>query len=297
MFRASYVKKNSGFYFILFIIAINIVIFILFYLNDYQIFKENIKNIEKFGRFKQNVDEFLNLPFKQYWEQKGLKYEDKIKITNLKNQMEENLDEDIKELGILIKNHIDNKIENKKQEVVHKISQNFIKLIDNDNNKNNPTIYHENNNSEKKEEEKEEKEEEEKEEEEEEKISDIFQKFVDKKLKSIQDLTTHLIKRLIKVTISNILFYFCILLFCNTILFGERIIHIKHQNNNLKFYQIFLIGNISVGISSILIYPMKKLISPKNIIIYFIDGIINKKKIIDIFSSVLKIKIRKIAID
>ena len=265
MFRASYVKKNSGFYFILFIIAINIVIFILFYLNDYQIFKENIKNIEKFGRFKQNVDEFLNLPFKQYWEQKGLKYEDKIKITNLKNQMEENLDEDIKELGILIKNHIDNKIENKKQEVVHKISQNFIKLIDNDNNKNNPTIYHENNNSEKKEEEEEEKEEEEeeKEEEEEEKISDIFQKFVDKKLKSIQDLTTHLIKRLIKVTISNILFYFCILLFCNTILFGERIIHIKHQNNNLKFYQIFLIGNISIGISSILIYPMKKLISHK----------------------------------
>ena len=236
------------------------------------------------------------MPFKQYWEQKGLKYEDKIKITNLKNQMEENLDEDIKELGISIKNHIDNKIENKKQEVVHKISQNFIKLIDNDNNKNNPTIYHENNNSEKKEEEKEEKEEEEKEEEEEEKISDIFQKFVDKKLKSIQDLTTHLVKRLIKVTISNILFYFCILLFCNTILFGERIIHIKHQNNNLKFYQIFLIGNISVGISSILIYPMKKLISPKNIIIYFIDGIINKKKIIDIFSSVLKIKIRKIAI-
>ena len=265
MFRASYVKKNSGFYFILFIIAINIVIFILFYLNDYQIFKENIKNIEKFGRFKQNVDEFLNLPFKQYWEQKGLKYEDKIKITNLKNQMEENLDEDIKELGILIKNHIDNKIENKKQEVVHKISQNFIKLIDNDNNKNNPTIYHENNNSEKKEEEEEEKEEEEeeKEEEEEEKISDIFQKFVDKKLKSIQDLTTHLIKRLIKVTISNILFYFCILLFCNTILFGERIIHIKHQNNNLKFYQIFLIGNISIGISSILIYPMKKLIFHK----------------------------------
>ena len=291
MFRASYVKKNAGFYFILFAIAINIVIFILFYLSDYQIFKENIKNIEKFGRFKQNVDEFLNLPFKQYWEQKGLKYEDKIKITNLKNQMEENLDEDIKELGISIKNHIDNKIENKKQEVVHKISQNFIKLIDHDNNKNNPTIYHENNNSEKKEEE-----EEEKEEEEEEKISDIFQKFVDKKLKSIQDLTTHLVKRLIKVTISNILFYFCILLFCNTILFGERLIHIKHQNDNLKFYQIFLIGNISVGISSILIYPMKKLISPKNIIIYFIDGIINKKKIIDIFSSVLKIKIRKIAI-
>ena len=92
------------------------------------------------------------MPFKQYWEQKGLKYEDKIKITNLKNQMEENLDEDIKELGISIKNHIDNKIENKKQEVVHKISQNFIKLIDHDNNKNNPTIYHENNNSEKKEE-------------------------------------------------------------------------------------------------------------------------------------------------
>ena len=45
MFRASYVKKNAGFYFILFAIAINIVIFILFYLNDYQIFKENIKNI------------------------------------------------------------------------------------------------------------------------------------------------------------------------------------------------------------------------------------------------------------
>ena len=141
MFRASYVKKNAGFYFVLFTIAINIVIFILFYLSDYQIIKENINNVEKFGKFKQNVDDFLDLPFKQYWEQKGLKYEDKLKIINLKNQMNENLDDDIRELGKTVKNHIHNKIENKKNEVVNKISQNFINVIDHENDKNNLLFF------------------------------------------------------------------------------------------------------------------------------------------------------------
>ena len=280
MFRASYVKENAGFYFVLFAIAINIVIFILFYLSDYQIIKENINNIEKFDRFKQNIDDFLNLPFKQYWEQKGLKYEDKVKIMNLRNQMDENLDDDIRELGISIKNHIGNKIENKKKEVIHKISQNFIQLIDHENNKNNPPIIHDNNDYE----------------EEEEKISDIFQHFIDKKIKSFQEITIHFVKRLIKITISNILFYFCILLFCNTIIFGERVIHINHKTNSLKFYQIFLIGNLSVALSSILIYPMKKLKSSKNIIIYFYDGIINEEKFTDILKNFLKRQLRKIYI-
>ena len=124
MFRASYVKNNAGFYFVLFTMSINIVIFILFYLSDYQIIKEKINNVEKFGKFKQNVDDFLDLPFKQYWEQKGLKYEDKLKIINLKNQMNENLDDDIRELGKTVKNHIHNKNENKKMKLFikfHKI--------------------------------------------------------------------------------------------------------------------------------------------------------------------------------
>ena len=280
MFRASYVKKNAGFYFVLFTIAINIVIFILFYLSDYQIIKEKINNVEKFGKFKQNVDDFLDLPFKQYWEQKGLKYEDKLKIINLKNQMNENLDDDIRELGKTVKNHIHNKIENKKNEVVHKISQNFINVIDHENDKNKPTIFHENNNSE----------------DEEEKISDVFKNFIDKKIKSIQDVTIDFVKRIIKVTISKILLYFCILLFCNTIFFGEKIIHINHKNNSLKFYQIFLIGNLSVALSSILIYPIKKLISIKNVISYFIDRIINKEKLVDIFSNFLKMQLIKIFI-
>ncbi len=280
MFRASYVKKNAGFYFVLFTIAINIVIFILFYLSDYQIIKENINNVEKFGKFKQNVDDFLDLPFKQYWEQKGLKYEDKLKIINLKNQMNENLDDDIRELGKTVKNHIHNKIENKKNEVVHKISQNLINVIDHENNKNKPTIFHENNNSE----------------DEEEKISDVFKNFIDKKIKSIQDVTIDFVKRIIKVTISKILLYFCILLFCNTIFFGEKIIHINHKNNSLKFYQIFLIGNLSVALSSILIYPIKKLITINNVISYFIDRIINKEKLVDIFSNFLKNQLIKIFI-
>ena len=280
MFSASYVKKNAGFYFVLFTIAINIVIFILFYLSDYQIIKENINNVEKFGKFKQNVDDFLDLPFKQYWEQKGLKYEDKLKIINIKNQMNENLDDDIRELGKTVKNHIHNKIENKKNEVVQKISQNFINVIDHENDKNKPTIFHENNNSE----------------DEEEKISDVFKNFIDKKIKSIQDVTIDFVKRIIKVTISKILLYFCILLFCNTIFFGEKIIHINHKNNSLKFYQIFLIGNLSVALSSILIYPIKKLITIKNVISYFIDRIINKEKLVDIFSNFLKNQLIKIFI-
>ena len=194
--------------------------------------------------------------------------------------MNENLDDDIRELGKTVKNHIHNKIENKKNEVVQKISQNFINVIDHENDKNKPTIFHENNNSE----------------DEEEKISDVFKNFIDKKIKSIQDVTIDFVKRIIKVTISKILLYFCILLFCNTIFFGEKIIHINHKNNSLKFYQIFLIGNLSVALSSILIYPIKKLITIKNVISYFIDRIINKEKLVDIFSNFLKNQLIKIFI-
>ena len=263
MFQASYIKKNFGFYFVLFLIILNIIIFILFIIYDYPKIKKAIEDVEKYNRFGKNINDFLNLPFEKYWNQKGLTSDDEIKINKLKDEMKENLDDDIKELG----NNIIDGLNNKKTEI---ISQNFEENDDENVLMNVNTVK--------------------------ETISDIFKHFINKKIYSIEEIKKNMMERLIKLLISNLIFYLCLLLFCNSLLFGENIIHINHIHNNLKFYQIFLIGNFAIFITILLFIPLKSLSTISDIIFLIIKGIMEKKQLNEILIKYIKNTITRVFI-
>jgi drug/metabolite transporter (DMT)-like permease len=119
-------------------------------------------------------------------------------------------------------------------------------------------------------------------------IYDVFKHFINKKIYSIEEIKKNMIERLIKIIISNIIFYLCLLLFCNSLLFGENIIHINHIHNSLKFYEVFLIANFAVLITILLFMPLKGLITISDIIYFLIKGIMDKKKLNDILINYIK---------
>ena len=180
MFQASYIKKNFGFYFVLFLIILNVIIFVLFIIYDYPKIKKAIEDVEKYNRFGKNINDFLNLPFEKYWNQKGLTSDDEIKINKLKDEMKENLDDDIKELG----NNIIDGLNNKKTEI---ISQNFEENDDENVLMNVNTVK--------------------------ETISDIFKHFINKKIYSIEEIKKNdgKVNKIINIK-SNFLFMFIIIL-------------------------------------------------------------------------------------